>query len=252
MPFAIFFSDVQDMGRPFQFIIYNDIKEFSFCYFSYTNSIYNNVIYTSSWISWCEEQNMKLVLSIFSDNLFAFTQAYVFAISSFILWLRSLRSLLVQNRFVSSAKSIGMKSSDTLGTSFIYIFIYIYIYIRKAGVQEWNPAEHYILAICIPIHRGFAYTLWSIHWWSFLCRLTPWFCRHTPWPAFWSGRCVGVRDSVLLFSNHFTQHTSVSVEPIDIRCPDYITMGFITLGLQCPGHQVFGCFVKNSHWFSNV
>ena len=65
-------------------------------------------------------KSMKLVLSIFSDNLFAFTQAYIFAISSFILWLRALRSLPVQNRFVSSAKSIGMKRSDPLGRSFIY------------------------------------------------------------------------------------------------------------------------------------
>ena len=55
-------------------------------------------------------KSMKLVLSIFSDNLFEFTQEYIFAIYSFILWLR----------FVSSAKSIGMKSSDTLGSSFIY------------------------------------------------------------------------------------------------------------------------------------
>ena len=65
-------------------------------------------------------KSMKLVLSIFSDNLFAFAQAYIFAISSFILWLGALRSVPVQNGFVSSAKSIGMKRLDTLGRSFIY------------------------------------------------------------------------------------------------------------------------------------
>ena len=43
-------------------------------------------------------KSMKLVLSIFSDDLYAFTQAYIFAISSFIWWLRSLRPLPVQNR----------------------------------------------------------------------------------------------------------------------------------------------------------
>ena len=61
MPFAIFFSDVQDMGRPFQFIIYNDTKEFNFCYFCYTDSIYKNVIYTSRWISWCEEYEVSFI-----------------------------------------------------------------------------------------------------------------------------------------------------------------------------------------------
>ena len=49
------------MGRPFQFIIYNDTKEFSFCNFSYMNSIYNNVIYTSRWISWCEEHEVSFI-----------------------------------------------------------------------------------------------------------------------------------------------------------------------------------------------
>ena len=65
-------------------------------------------------------KNTKLVLTIFSDNWFAFSQACIFAISSFIWWLTSLRSLPVQNRFVSSAKRIGMKSLDTLCRSFIY------------------------------------------------------------------------------------------------------------------------------------
>ena len=78
-------------------------------------------------------KNMKLVLSIFSGNIFAFTQTYIFAISSFIWWLRSSRSLPVQNRFVAFAKSIGMKSSDTLGRSFMYT--------RKSRGPRMKPCE---------------------------------------------------------------------------------------------------------------
>ena len=44
---------------------------------------------------------------------------HTFAISLFIWWLRSLRFLPEQNKLVSSAKTIGMRSLDTLGRSFI-------------------------------------------------------------------------------------------------------------------------------------
>ena len=48
--------------------------------------------------------NMKLVLSTFKDNLFAFTQEYI---------------LPVQKRLVSSTKRIGKKNLETEGKSFI-------------------------------------------------------------------------------------------------------------------------------------
>ena len=91
----------------------------SFCYFCYTGSTCNNVIYTYR-DEFLVVKSMKLVLSLSNDNLFAFTEEYTFAVSSFIWWLSSLISLPVLNRLVSSAKSIGMKSLDIFDMSFIY------------------------------------------------------------------------------------------------------------------------------------
>ena len=63
--------------------------------------------------------NMKLVLSTFKDNLFAFTQEYILSISTFISLTISFKFLPVQKRLVSSAKRIGKKNLETEGKSFI-------------------------------------------------------------------------------------------------------------------------------------
>ena len=63
--------------------------------------------------------NMKLVLSTFKDNLFAFTQEYILSISTFISLTISFKFLPVQKRLVSSAKRIGKTNLETEGKSFI-------------------------------------------------------------------------------------------------------------------------------------
>ena len=63
--------------------------------------------------------NMKLVLSTFKDNLFAFTQEYILSISIVISLTTSFKFLPVQKRLVSSAKRIDKKNLETEGKSFI-------------------------------------------------------------------------------------------------------------------------------------
>ena len=63
--------------------------------------------------------NMKLVLSTFKDNLFAFTQEYILSISIVISLTTSFKFLPVQKRLVSSAKRIDEKNLETQGKSFI-------------------------------------------------------------------------------------------------------------------------------------
>ena len=63
--------------------------------------------------------NMKLVLSTFKDNFFAFTQEYILSISTFISLTISFKFLPVQKRLVLSVKRIGKKNLETERKSFI-------------------------------------------------------------------------------------------------------------------------------------
>ena len=72
------------------------------------------------WEKFFGVNNIKLVISIFKDNLLAFTKSKILNISSLTSRILSLRSVPVQNRLVSSAKSIGIKKLDTFVKSLIY------------------------------------------------------------------------------------------------------------------------------------
>ena len=65
-------------------------------------------------------KSMKIVLSMFRESLLALTHAYILAISLLISETISFGLYPVANRFVSSAKRIGMKYSETWGKSLIY------------------------------------------------------------------------------------------------------------------------------------
>ena len=63
---------------------------------------------------------MKFVLSMLWGSMLALTHAYILAISLLISETISFRLYLVAKIFVSSAKRIGMKFSETWGKSLIY------------------------------------------------------------------------------------------------------------------------------------
>ena len=65
-------------------------------------------------------KSMTFVLSMFRESLLALTHAYTLAIYLLISETISFRLYPVANRFVSSAKRIGMKYSETWGKSLIY------------------------------------------------------------------------------------------------------------------------------------
>ena len=65
-------------------------------------------------------KSMKFVLSMFRERLLALTHAYMLGISLLISETISFRVYPVAKRFVSSAKRIGMKYSETWGKSLIY------------------------------------------------------------------------------------------------------------------------------------
>ena len=65
-------------------------------------------------------KRMKFVLLTFRENWLALTHTYVLAISLLISETISFRLYPVAKRFLSSAKRIGMKYSETWGKSLIY------------------------------------------------------------------------------------------------------------------------------------
>ena len=95
-------------------------------------------IWSAQWEEYLGIKNIKLVLSMFKDNLFAFTQALILVNSSLTCRIMFLRSIPVQKRLHSSAKSIGIKKLDTFVKSLIY---------KKAWVLVWILEEHHISSL---------------------------------------------------------------------------------------------------------